>query len=106
MGMSKDEYDAKRKAEKERIRLEIEQHNKRLITISKEYAESNDPYEIGDTINNGYQCGMICDKKIVCYSGELPQMMYICTRLTKAGNPAKRSPTCVIYQCSAKKGLL
>lgn len=80
----------------ERLKKEFENNKKALII---EYAVSNNPYKVGDIIEDHISKGEIISWQAhKSYMKKLPSLVYKCKNLTKLGSVSKREPQRNIYQ--------
>ena len=78
-------------------------HDKALRELKDEYALSNNPYKIGDIIEDHIGKGRITGMHPTrTYMGE-PTMLYVVDNLIKKGEINKREPTREIYQSNIRK---
>ena len=79
-------------------RLEKEFENNKIALI-KEYAVSNNPYRVGDTIEDHNGKGEIVSwQAYIGFMKNLPSLVYTCKNFTKSGSISKREPKRNIYQ--------
>jgi hypothetical protein len=89
---------------KEEYQSKCDEHHLKIKSLAKEYALSNNPYKIGDIVND--HTGSIKIEKILLRRKwfiakrefEYPQCIYIGVELTKKGEPNKRGYKRSIYQ--------
>lgn len=94
--MTEQQYKEKIKA----IKL-VATKEQRAISIA--YAESNNPYKIGDIISDHQYTGKIYGwRTVVNHLHTLPSLLYLCHNLTKKGTIKKREPKCKIWQINIK----
>ena len=81
---------------------EIEKLEKELITnknrVGREYAFSNNPYKIGDTIKDHIGAMIITNIKYNNSVMSLPQCVYFGTELNKDGKPSKKQSNRGVWQ--------
>ena len=73
--------------------------------LREEYALSNNPYKIGDIIEDHIGKGRI--RKVaaiyIAFTDIMPTLVYECDNLTKKGEIQKREPIRRIFQCNIRK---
>lgn len=87
------------------------EYQERMSAINKEaaekikelkiqYAQENNPYSVGDIIEDHIGKGRIKEILLaeVSYSYMLPQCVYLCDNLTRKGTVNKKEPTRQIWQ--------
>lgn len=90
--MTQEEYNEKMKAAK----LELE---RKQDAINIEYAESNNPYKVGDIIEDHIGKGQIISwSPTKLYLENYPCLLYKCHNLLKSGKVSKKEPIRNIYQ--------
>jgi hypothetical protein len=92
--MTLEEYNAK----KDNLRTEYELN---VAKLKKEYALSNNPYKIGDIIED--QSNKIKIEFWKFYMTDPPQLVYCGIRLNKDGTPNKKGDKEDVFQCNIKK---
>lgn len=68
------------------------------LSIGKQYALSNNPYEIGDKITDHIGSGIITKIQVYHNMHSMPSCVYNVNNLTKSGQISKREPYRMIYQ--------
>ena len=94
--MTREEYNK----QKEALNKE---YQKSLRELAVRYALENNPYKIGDIIEDHIGKGKIIGWFVTIWGDELPTMMYKCDNLTKKGKIKKRVPYRIICQLNIKK---
>ena len=95
--MTKEEYKSKMKE------LENEFRKKKSI-LYREYAESNNPYKVGDIIEDHLGKGQIISwETCMLFAQDFPCLSYKCHNLLKNGNISKKEPMRYIYQNNIKR---
>lgn len=77
----------------------------KMNKLYKEYADTNNPYKVGDVIyDNIQQCGKIEKIGYVVSYDKTCYCRYICQQLRKRDlRPYKSNQKCVIYQMNIKE---
>ena len=85
----------------ENARNEYESNKDR---ISTEFAESNNPYKIGDVVTDHYHTIKI-EKHQIAFTGmnAIPECVFFGTELKKDGTPKKRQENNPVYQSNIGK---
>lgn len=94
--MNEKEYDDKRK------KLNLD-HDKQLANIDKEYALSNNPYNVGDVISDHYKTIRIKKIRTTRVLLGKPTCLYEGLRLNKDGTISKRQDDCSVFQRNIAK---
>ena len=85
------------------IQKESELKIQRLI---REYVEKNNPFKIGDILQDHYQVGKVRTIKfsmgINVYNNIVVEISYYCDNLTQKMEANKKDPYCMIYLCNVK----
>lgn len=86
--------------------MKLIENNKRyeISRLWKEYAESNNPYKIGDIINDHSGYGRIESIQVnKAFGNEYPECVYWCEELTVKYLPKKNPSKRNIWQSNIKK---
>lgn len=77
----------------------------KVLALKKQYAEENNPYKVGDIIEDHIGKGKILSWKVkIPFYGYIPSyMVYECDNLTRNGTINKREPKRKIYQINIKQ---
>lgn len=87
---------------KEKISALQKEYQKKKQIIDRDYALSNNPHKIGETISDHIGKGIIKSMEVYTdYSGQ-PAMRYRVDNLTKRGTISKRESERYIYQRNLK----
>ena len=78
------------------------EYRERQNRIHIEYAMSNNPYNVGDVLTDGFNTIKVIKIRVSAF-GSVPQCVYEGVRLTKKFAPYKTGETASIYQERAKK---
>ena len=89
------------KNELSRLRSEARKDQEKLAI---RYAEINNPYKVGDIIEDHYQIIKIESWKTeIPYGNNMPALVYYGTGLTKSLKPKKRQSNYTMYQTNIKR---
>ena len=94
--MTREEYNKQKEALKQ-------EYQKSLRGLAARCALENNPYKIGDIIEDHIGKGKITGWYVTTWGDELPTMTYKCDNLTKKGEINKREPYRDIWQLNIKK---
>lgn len=72
-----------------------------IISLKKKYANANNPYKVGDTIQDHISKGII--ERISYYFGYDVECRYFCLELKKDGTPRKYKNKRWFFQSNIKK---
>jgi hypothetical protein len=86
------------------IEQEKKESNKRIMQIQKKYAFSNNPFKIGDILQDHYQIIEVSEIKFTITIMR-PECVYKGIKLTKKLKPLKNGEKTTMYQSNVKRKL-
>lgn len=95
--MTKEEY-------KMKLTALAAEHERKVSALRKEYAQSNNPYKVGDVIEDHIGKGKILNMYMsIATPTGTPEMRYNVEELRKDGSPRKRPTQRIVSQSNIKQ---